>query len=243
MMRKLTILILVIVLFSFSNSANIYAADPSCSAGENQVAYIGSTLEITVENLPVGEYTLWVYRDVAMWIDEAFVSGREFTQSTEGKTIELKTSIGTEWPEYPYVVTINTPSSTLKPRGDVITKCYFILHPETDNPDSSSVVTIEPKTCMGGEGLETALGCIPIKPDSFVKYLVNFAIGIGGGIAFLLIIFGSFQIIFSGGNPDKLKAGKEIITAALGGLLLIIFSVLILRLIGYDILNLPGFGK
>jgi len=66
---------------------------------------------------------------------------------------------------------------------------------------------------------------------------------IAGGIAFLLIIFGGFQIILSGGNPDRVKAGKEMITAALGGLLLIIFSVFILRLVGYDILRLPGFNK
>jgi len=57
------------------------------------------------------------------------------------------------------------------------------------------------------------------------------------------MIFGGFQIILSGGNPDKIKAGKEIIVAALSGLLLIIFSVLILRIIGYNILGLPGFGK
>ena len=99
-----------------------------------------------------------------------------------------------------------------------------------------------PITCNGGEGIETALGCIPTEPGAFTKFLLGFAIGIGGGIAFLLMIFGGLQIIFSGGNPDKVKAGKEIITAALGGLLLIIFAVFILRLIGYDILKIPGFG-
>jgi len=100
------------------------------------------------------------------------------------------------------------------------------------------------EACVSGGNSWTALGCVSTKsPSLFVKYLLNFAIGIGGGIAFLLMIFGGLQIIFSGGNPDKVKAGKEIITAALAGLLLIIFSVFILRVIGYDILAIPGFEK
>ena len=93
----------------------------------------------------------------------------------------------------------------------------------------------------GDEGVNTALGCIPIKPSNFVNSLLKFSIGIGGGIAFLLMIFGGFQIILSSGNPEKIKAGKEMITAAITGLLLIIFSILILKFVGVDILGLPGF--
>ena len=98
-------------------------------------------------------------------------------------------------------------------------------------------------TCQNGEGVNTALGCIPIKPSGFVNWLLKFSIGIGGGIAFLLILFGAFQIILSAGNPERVKAGKEMITSAIAGLILIIFAVFILRLIGYDILKLPGFNK
>ena len=71
-----------------------------------------------------------------------------------------------------------------------------------------------------------------------VNNIIPIAIAIGGVIAFLLIVFGGFQIILSAGNPDKVKAGQEIITSAIAGLLLIIFSVFILRLIGYDILGI-----
>jgi hypothetical protein len=71
--------------------------------------------------------------------------------------------------------------------------------------------------------------------------VVQTAMGIAGGIAFLLIVIGAFQIILSAGNPDRVKAGKEMITAALAGLFLIIFSVFILKLIGADILQIPGF--
>jgi len=74
-----------------------------------------------------------------------------------------------------------------------------------------------------------------------INNILPIAMGLGGIIAFLLIVFGGFQIILSAGNPDRVKAGKEMITSAIAGLLLIIFSVFILRLIGHDILNIPGF--
>ena len=76
-----------------------------------------------------------------------------------------------------------------------------------------------------------------------VNNILKYAMGIGGATAFILIIAGAFQIILSAGSPDRVKAGKEMITSAIAGLLLIIFSVFILRLIGYDILQIPGFGK
>lgn len=66
--------------------------------------------------------------------------------------------------------------------------------------------------------------------------------GIAGGIAFLLILFGGFQIITSAGNPEQLNAGKELISSAIAGLLLIIFSILLLKIIGFNILGIPDFG-
>lgn len=96
----------------------------------------------------------------------------------------------------------------------------------------------------GGRGINTALGCIPTENTTeFVKWFLRWAIGIAGGIAFLLILSSGFQIMTSSGNPEKLKGGQEQLTAAISGLLLIIFSVFLLRLIGVDILKLPGFGN
>lgn len=88
----------------------------------------------------------------------------------------------------------------------------------------------------------TAIGCIPTDPAEFVKVLLRFGIGIGGGIAFLLILFGGFQMMVSSGNPEKLNEGKELVASAIAGLLMIIFSIFLLRLIGFSILGIPGFG-
>jgi len=95
-----------------------------------------------------------------------------------------------------------------------------------------------------GEGIQTALGCIPTKdPAQFVGWLLGAAIKIAGGIAFLLIILGAIKILTSAGNPENVKAGQELITSALMGLLFIIFSLFLLELIGVKILNIPGFSK
>jgi hypothetical protein len=81
------------------------------------------------------------------------------------------------------------------------------------------------------------------KFEPTINKFITVSIGIGGIIAFILIVIGAFQIILSAGNPDRVKAGKEMITSAIAGLLLIIFSVFILKIIGYDILEIPRFGK
>jgi Type IV secretion system pilin len=89
--------------------------------------------------------------------------------------------------------------------------------------------------------ISTAIGCIPTDTSQFISKILGIAVGIGGGIAFLLILFGGFQVLMSAGNPEKLNAGKELVTSAITGLLIIIFSIFILRLIGVNIFGIPEF--
>ena len=97
--------------------------------------------------------------------------------------------------------------------------------------------------CMGaGTAAWTAFGCIQTDPQQFVGEVLRLGVGLGGGMAFLLILFGGFQILTSAGDPEKLTAGRELVTSAITGLLLVIFSIFLLRLIGYNIFGIPGFG-
>jgi hypothetical protein len=94
--------------------------------------------------------------------------------------------------------------------------------------------------CAGGDSINTAIGCIPFKDPTglgFMSFFLRWGIGIGGGIALALIILAGFQIITSTGNPERLKAGQELLTSALTGLIMLIFSVFILRIIGVDLLG------
>ncbi|HJX59320.1 hypothetical protein A2V61_01805 [Candidatus Woesebacteria bacterium RBG_19FT_COMBO_47_8] len=97
--------------------------------------------------------------------------------------------------------------------------------------------------CSDGESINTAIGCIPVgNTNAFIGFILRWAIGVGGGIAFLLILYAGFMIMTSSGNPDRLKAGQELMTSAIAGIIMLIFSVFVLRVIGVDILKLPGFG-
>lgn len=95
--------------------------------------------------------------------------------------------------------------------------------------------------CNGENSINTAIGCIPIDSGvSFVEWFLPRLLGIMGGVAFLLMLYGAFIMITSSGNPDRVKAGQETITSALTGLIFAIFALFILRLVGIEILELPG---
>lgn len=90
---------------------------------------------------------------------------------------------------------------------------------------------------------QTALGPIPTDSAGFVGGLLRILLGFSGGIAVILIIISGYQMTVSGGNAEKVKAAQEGLTAAIVGLIFIIFATALLQIVGVDILALPGFGK
>lgn len=98
------------------------------------------------------------------------------------------------------------------------------------------------KSCMSGGKIWTAIGCIGVdNAGDLTTTFIKLGTGMAGGIAFLLVLFGGFQILTSTGNPEKLQAGQELIGASIAGLLMILLSVFLLRTVGVDILGIPGF--
>ena len=94
----------------------------------------------------------------------------------------------------------------------------------------------------GTVGVWTGIGCVYTDTKAFIeKTVFGMGIGLAGVLALLCIIYSAFMMQSSQGNPEKLKKAQEMITSCIMGLMLIIFSVFILRLIGVDILNIPGF--
>ncbi len=94
-----------------------------------------------------------------------------------------------------------------------------------------------------GPAFKTAIGCVHTNPVEFVKDFSTFAIAVSGGLAFLLMLLGAFQMLRSAGNPEALQAGRDRLTSAIIGLLFVIFATLLLQVIGIDILKIPGFTK
>lgn len=98
-------------------------------------------------------------------------------------------------------------------------------------------------SCIGGGGVWTGIGCVQGSISGFIGQTVfGWGIGLAGGFALLCIIYAAFMMQSSQGNPEKLKKAQEMITSCIMGLMLIIFSVFILRLIGVNILKIPGFS-
>lgn len=90
----------------------------------------------------------------------------------------------------------------------------------------------------------TALfGDIATDPASFIGAIMGAILSLAGGIAVLIIIWAGYKMAMSRGNPEKIEEAKEQLTSAIIGLLFIIFSLVILEIIGVDILRLPCFNE
>lgn len=92
------------------------------------------------------------------------------------------------------------------------------------------------------KGVWTAIGCINREPGAIAARFIQLGLSIGGGIALLSILAAAFLYSTSQGDAAKTGQAKELATAALAGLIFMIFSVTILQFIGYSVFQLPGFG-
>jgi len=99
------------------------------------------------------------------------------------------------------------------------------------------------KACAQGGGLWTSLGCFSGNLSEFISQkILGTGVGIAGGISLLCIMFAAFQMQTSSGNAEKIKKAQELLTNCITGLMIIVFSILILKIIGVDVLRLPNFG-
>jgi hypothetical protein len=75
-------------------------------------------------------------------------------------------------------------------------------------------------------------------PGAYVSGFYDFALMIGGVLAFGAIVYGGVLYAISMGNPSRQSEGKEWIQSALIGLLLLAGATLILKTINPDLVNL-----
>lgn len=119
---------------------------------------------------------------------------------------------------------------------------YWILN-TLALPTPSLAQLCDPPGGTLGTGVESAIGCLAAgDPKLFISQLLGWGVGIGGGIAFLMIIFAGFQMATASGDPKRVKAAQELLTSALAGLILIVLSLVLLNFIGVKILGLNILG-
>jgi|GEM_PF-2327287 len=95
-----------------------------------------------------------------------------------------------------------------------------------------------------GEGLKiyTGLGCVDTSIAGITEFVFSIVLGIAGTASLFCIIISAFQMQISRGNPEQLQKAQGLVTSCITGLIVVIFSVIILQIIGVDILRLPGWG-
>jgi hypothetical protein len=76
-----------------------------------------------------------------------------------------------------------------------------------------------------------------LDPIAFINQLFEYAVALGGLLAFGSIAYGGFKYAVSAGNPGTQSDAKDQIAQALIGLALLLGSYLILRTINPEILN------
>lgn len=97
------------------------------------------------------------------------------------------------------------------------------------------------KGCIEDGGTWTGIGCILTTIEGIFNSIIRIVLGVMGGVSLLRLIILGFQYQFAG--EEQIKPAVQDILATLGGLLLVIFSVVILRFIGVNLLDIvpPGF--
>lgn len=115
-------------------------------------------------------------------------------------------------------------------------KCYgYQYHtPRYGGINAENVCTATLPGYLGGgsyEGIKSGLGCIPLDYKTVSVWVLGIALGFAAGFAVLMIIVSGYGILSSQGDPEKLQNAKGTLTAAISGLLFIILSVTIFRLI------------
>ena len=136
--------------------------------------------------------------------------------------------------------TINSGSCTTESINTIPTNYDFFqeyLQHLGDQSGYNSGSGINSPLCSDGR-INTAIGCVSYDIVEFTKFMLGWSLGVGGGVALVLLFYSGVMMSISMGDPAKLNESKSLLMAAVSGLLLIIFSAFLLRVIGVNILEL-----
>ena len=84
-----------------------------------------------------------------------------------------------------------------------------------------------PINSVGPENVATIRGF-----EGLFQNLIGALLGLGGILVFIMLLTGGFKYITSGGDPKKLESAKNTLTYAIGGVVAVALSYLVLRFIG-----------
>lgn len=105
-------------------------------------------------------------------------------------------------------------------------------------PDAANLSAQE--NCLNNGGIWIAIGCVDPSPIGILTRLVQIGLGIMGGVAVFQFIMAG--VAYQRGDEGKIEEAKEKIKATLTGIAVLVFSVLILRIIGVNVLDVVPSG-
>ncbi|MEX2055199.1 MAG: hypothetical protein WD972_03365 [Candidatus Andersenbacteria bacterium] len=100
-----------------------------------------------------------------------------------------------------------------------------------------SVVTLFPSFTQAqvNQGFTNPLGSTSI--NSFLTSVISYILGVASLLALLALIVGGTRLIIGFGNEDQLKSAKTIIKWAIIGLIVVVLSYVIVRLVAVGFLG------
>ncbi len=98
----------------------------------------------------------------------------------------------------------------------------------------------ECRSCITLGGTWTGLGCLSTTPAALFANLARIGLGIMGGVALLRLIYLGF--LYQTGDESKISEARQGVLSTLGAIVLVLFSVLLLQVIGVNILDIVPEG-
>ena len=89
--------------------------------------------------------------------------------------------------------------------------------------------------------------CLPANRDTnitlaqFIIRIINLLLGVAFVIAILFVVYGGYQYVVSGANPELAKKGRATITNALIGIAVIVLSYVLVSVVNNTLGNCTGF--
>jgi uncharacterized membrane protein len=112
------------------------------------------------------------------------------------------------------------------------------LSPSTQAASSTSVTTIRLASDYGlndSAASGTGLSKKPLKES--ILSIIRWSLGSLGLVAVVLVLYGGFMWMTASGNDDRISKAKQIISAALIGMIIILLSFAIVQFFGKGVNN------
>ncbi|MFO0703097.1 MAG: hypothetical protein U0525_00010 [Patescibacteria group bacterium] len=136
----------------------------------------------------------------------------------------------------------NTQKDLNAENRDVQKDINLIIKQTRTNPYTREFVSC--LACAQYGGFQSALGCMPMdKAERFISEgILGIGISIAGAVTILCMIYGAMLYQLSMGESSQVQKAQKLITGCFFGLITIIFALFILKVIGVDLLRIPGLG-